>query len=124
MIFAGAALPLNRAIIVEGDNQTKRDHLMDVLTTFLDTQVERLVEQMPGGEEAPGAEVEADEPEGGQPFYEAGADSESAGEQGGGEDEGPQVSPHTISDAELAQFVDVDLRLLDNKEYFHTVFRN
>ncbi|MBI2435141.1 MAG: hypothetical protein HYV26_19970 [Candidatus Hydrogenedentes bacterium] len=112
VVFCGRVLPLDKTTMMEGSLEEKRDHLMQVLTSFLQDRIERL-------------------------FAQAAAAAEQASEQGaaeGMEDEdqamdfGPEARPPMkqlsipISEEELSNFINVDLRLLDNTDYFKAVF--
>ncbi len=101
-IFCGMTLALDKEIMLHGKTEEKRDHLMEVLGMFLHERVERLFEEREEREEFGGLR---EEPRGigALPVLDS-----------------PPKTP--ISQAELESFTSVDLRLIDNKEYFKAVF--
>jgi len=105
-VFCGQVLPLEKDIVMNGSPREKHEHLMSVLTEFLEERVADLVRQT-----TPDADAEG-ESESWESSEEEVADGEA--------DEGPDKE--TISQPEIDQFVKVDLNLLDNKDYFRAVF--
>lgn len=124
MVFSGAALPLKKDILVNGSAEDKRQHLMEVLTTFLDRQIGGLVQELEdsGSSDEQPAELGEDS--------EHGFDMPSEGDygQGEGRDESSQVSREggstAISQREFEDFVRKALPMLDNKDYFRQNFNN
>lgn len=111
VIFAGKVLPLDNDIMHGEDADAKRSHLLKVLGEFLEDRITRLV----GEPES----LNAPKPKEGEGLH--------SGK--GQEDEGaPALDPFgnastaPISSAEVDSFVNVDLEMLDDKEYFRMVF--
>lgn len=105
VVFCGHVLALDREIMENGSSDDRREHLLSVLTEFLHDRIAKLLSddsEMVDGElaEEYGASVAGD----------AFADEKPASEK----------SP--ISQTEFERFTDVDLKLLDNKAYFKSVF--
>lgn len=105
VVFCGHVLALDREIMENGASDDRREHLLSVLTEFLHDRIAKLLSddsEMVDGElaEEYGASVAGD----------AFADEKPASEK----------SP--ISQTEFERFTDVDLKLLDNKAYFKSVF--
>ncbi len=111
VIFAGKVLPLDNDIMHGEDADAKRSHLLKVLGAFLEDRITRLV-----GE----AEVSRAPERKPDPAMEL--------SRGHAEEEDPAVDPFgnastaPISSAEVDSFVNVDLEMLDDKEYFRMVF--
>lgn len=107
-VFCGQVLPLEKSIMESGAVEERRDHLLDALTGFLRDRIDRLIANDEGG----------GEDELSEPTFETEADAEdsSAAAQASSEASGP------ISQNEFDQFMEVDLKLLDNKSYFNSVF--
>ncbi len=111
VIFAGKVLPLDNDIMHGEDADAKRSHLLKVLGAFLEDRVTRLV----GEAESQNAPKPKEEPE----FQPAPGQQDA---------EMPAVDPFgnastaPISSAEVDSFVNVDLEMLDDKEYFRMVF--
>lgn len=101
-IFCGTALALDKEIMLRGKAEEKREHLMEVLGMFLHDRVERLFEEREVHEEFGGVN---EEPHmlGPLPMLDS-----------------PPKTP--ITPAELETFTNIDLCLIDNKEYFKAVF--
>jgi len=110
VVFCGRVLPLDSGIMTRGSVEEREDHLMDVLGAFLQDRVHRLFEGQLGATSAdlPGRLLENDEL--------------------GHETELGKITPFgippeaPIAQEELDSFVNVDLKLIDNKEYFKAVF--
>lgn len=114
VVFCGRVLPLDKEVMADGPLEEKREHLLEVLNDFLRERVERLFEQLPAQpdevEDTPAESLEAD-----------------GGEGMGGA--GP-VTPAPygkkivvpITEDEVSNFINVDLKLLDNRDYFKAVF--
>jgi hypothetical protein len=106
-IFCGVALPLDRDIMMHGKPDEKRDHLMEALNTFLRDRVERIFGEQGEQEESNPLEMPKEKEEKSMLSATPLLDS-------------PSVKP--ITQTELESFSKVDLRLIDNKEYFKAVF--
>ena len=109
VVFCGHVLALDKETMENGSTDDRREHLLGVLTEFLQDRIARLlsddVELLEG---EPGEEVaETDD------AYVSGSPSF---------DENPQTEKSPISQTELERFTDVDLKLLDNRAYFKSVF--
>lgn len=108
-IFCGCVLPLDTTVMNGGSVEERRRHLLEVLTRFLEERLARLFnedEPLFGGELTETEDEENETPaEEGLPV--------SAMKSGG------KVN---ISQEEFDKFVNVDLSLLDNKDYFRAVF--
>jgi hypothetical protein len=115
VLFCGRVLPLDSQVILRKTPEEKRQHLLDVLTRFLRERVEQLFD----GAAPPGhLEGVHDEPiphAQGRVEYES--DEDDATEN---TPKAPQVK--YISMEELEKFTQVDLPLLDNKDYFYAIF--
>ncbi len=109
VVFCGHVLALDKEIMENGSTENRREHLLSILTSFLQDRIAKLlsddVEMFDGdiGEEG----LIDDE---GNPVNTSGVEENQAAE----------VS--LISQMELERFTDVDLKLLDNKAYFKSVF--
>jgi len=117
-IFCGQALPLDKEIMARGGDEEKKEHLLETLGLFLQDRIEHLFQ-----------------PQEGSPLPEAAANvgganarpqerEESAPEEAPGKP--AFVQPHhrtVISEDELDTFRNIELKLIDNKEYFRAVFQ-
>lgn len=121
VVFCGRVLPLEKEVMVEGSVEEKRDHLMGVLTTFLQDRIERLFEQAQAAAEQAANE---DEDEDNEPEFGIDEDEEEREQRTAALPEalGANRIIVPITDDELQNFVDVDLKLLDNRDYFKAVF--
>lgn len=107
-VFCGNGLPLEKETMTGGTIQEKHRHLMEVLTTFLDLSIRETLKQQIGDADG---ETEL------EPFelrFDA-SESESSADQ-------PSAPPSRISEGELQSFRDIDLKFLDNKAYFDSIF--
>jgi hypothetical protein len=107
-VFCGNGLPLDKDVMTSGTVQEKHRHLMEVLTSFLDMSIRETLKQQSGAKDGSDGEGEIDL----EPFelkFEPG-ESEAA-------------APASITDADVRTFRDVDLKFLDNKTYFDSIFR-
>ncbi|MFP4171737.1 MAG: hypothetical protein ACLFV4_02395 [Candidatus Hydrogenedentota bacterium] len=121
--------------MISGSAEDKRQHLMEVLTTFLDRQISRLVQELEneGASEDDPSELDA-ESGGGfdmhseEDLYENGEmplegfESEEASE--GGSRHGGRGDSNAISQNEFEEFVRNTLPLLDKSDYFRRTFDN
>jgi hypothetical protein len=98
VVFCGRVLPIDKDVMMDGSDDERHTHLMEVLGGFLDERVRQLLENSPElADEIRkqlGETIAAKEP------------SEAA----------------DISQHEVDHFVNVDLKLLDDSDYFRTVF--
>lgn len=123
VVFCGKVLPLDNAIMEMEEAEPRKAHLLAVLTQFLHDRIEHLFSQQdraaeparepPGGGEAPEAE-----PDNGAPLDEA-AEARPSTPRRDSED---RTRFRPISEDEFQSFVQVDLKLLDNKDYFRAIF--
>ena len=113
-VFCGRVLPLDGAIMGSDNVVLKREHLNEVLGNFLHDRVEQLFDEGDSGEEIGYDPVE----QGMTTNRESSMDSTDSG----------KIAPSrndqavAISEAELESFKNVDLRLLDNPDYFKAIF--
>ena len=108
VVFCGHVLPLDKETMENGTTEDRRDHLLQVLTEFLQERIVKLLSD----------DLEFEEGEFRDPAsLESGSQAEAASS---GEADEPQANP--ISQTEFERFTDVDLKLLDNKAYFKSVF--
>ena len=107
VVFCGHVLPLEKQIMENAPIEERREHLLKVLTDFLRERIERLmtVEAEESGEEYSDDEGDADQTASAQ-------DADTAQKE--------RRVP--ISESELERFAKIDLKLLDNKAYFRSVF--
>lgn len=113
-IFCGRALPLDNDIMADGTPDERRTHVGTVLGGFLSERIDRLF----SGEESEDVLPFAGDED---PVQQ---DTEEAPDTGLGRIDvfgNPQES--AITQEELESFKNVDLRLLDNPEYFKAIFR-
>ena len=105
-VFCGAALALDQHTMLQGKSEERRDHVVSVLTEFVRERVGRLFPRG-GMPDAPGDRSFPANPE---------AELHVIGEPG----ETPVDAP--ITPEEVESFRTIDLRLLDNSDYFHAIF--
>lgn len=128
VIFAGKALALDSDIIMNGNAVARRDHIMQVLVAFLEERIGKLVasEDRPGGE-PPAGPVSNDAAES-ETDADADAPSKSESREAEPEEDTPKIDPYgnrttaPISRSEVDSFVNVELQLIDDKDYFKAVF--
>ena len=109
VVFCGRVLPLDKDIMMDGTDDEKHAHLMEVLTQFLGERVYQLLENSPELSEEIRKQVGATE------------DSASTA-MAMAEEASQPIEVQTISQHEVEQFLNVDLKLLDDKDYFNSVF--
>ena len=114
-IFSGKVLPLDQEVMVSEDVDTKKDHLRKVLGDFVEDRVEKLFSRMESQQEL----NEDGFPDSDNAMYTDADESEIADQRIDIFGNPPQGN---ISHEEVQTFVDIDLKLLDNKEYFKAVF--
>lgn len=110
VVFCGHVLPLAKEVMARGSIAEKRDHLLSVLTQFIRERVELMI-----------AEESASD--------EAGTPTDSETEQGtsstnvGATESKPQRIVHApITDEEMQAFSRIELKRLDDSNYFKTIF--
>ncbi len=106
-VFCGRVLPLDTEIMRQGAVEEKKGHLLEVIGVFLQDRIERLF-----GDGAESKKVLSDEME---LEGTSGSHAEKV-DLFGNAPTGP------ITSEEVASFLNVDLRLIDNEEYFRAVF--
>lgn len=111
VVFCGQVLALDKEIMVSGDILDRREHLLGVLSTFLEDRIGTLLTEDFVIDESSVPDAEENEK-----FL---LDDEAAGSS--------RVSPASekeqwITQSEVDHFTEVDLKLLDNRAYFNSVF--
>ena len=117
MIFSGRVMKLDNRIMTEGDRSDKHEHLMAVLNTFLRDRVNKLLDN----EEAESKTAPEDDAEVTHQVVNASPETEGPVVPPLGKKAEP-ITGGPITPSEMDTFLNVELRLLDNKEYFKTVF--
>lgn len=120
VVFCGHVLPLDKQIMESGALEERREHLLSVLMEFLQERIGKLM-----SDEAESSETEASGSE-----EEATAVSETSGNKAqeagrspsSNEDTAGRTGMSPISKSEMERFASIDLKLLDNKAYFKSVF--
>ena len=110
-VFCGQALALDEAIMRHGSDDEKREHLMEVIGLFVHDRLEQLFASGAGFQL--GA-LEDDDANAGRATPDGATDDDALPE--------PELSAPPITDEELASFRKVELRLIDDKQYFEAVF--
>lgn len=111
VVFCGRVMPLDKEVITEGTALEKKEHLLDVLTVFLEERVERLFANQ---EEEAEEEQEVDS-----------SVEETEEEEEEDDDTLPVVQTEgpLISTEEFQSFLNEELRLIDDKNYFRAIFQ-
>ena len=104
-VFCGRALPLQRDLMTGDDRDRKRDHLLDVLTRYLDKRLDQVIDKLP-------VDFDVDAP------------LSSAVETPLGDESilSQAETSQEISDDEIDTFRNSELNRLDNPEYFREIF--
>jgi hypothetical protein len=107
LLFDGAVMPLDKDIINEGTAEEKKHHLLETIVEMIAVKVDELIEQ--GGIES-------------QPKFRGRRKS------GGSRQKRvfPSVSNRSaapISRDEVRDFINIDLHLIDSKDYFDKMFK-
>ena len=110
LIFCGQTFALIKDVIVSGSPDEKRTHLMTVLTEYLEDRISELVAEGASDENGVLSADFEDRP------LETTSHLEEAA-QGGDMD-----TKSSISQSDFDRFVNVDLQLLDDKDYFKSIF--
>ncbi|NIA13233.1 MAG: hypothetical protein GWP08_04075 [Nitrospiraceae bacterium] len=124
VVFCGQVLPLDNQVMLKGTSEQQREHLMDVLTTFLQDRVTDLINEETDKSGMSAVSDAADMAE------DDGASVQTPMRTPEALHEEHDSKPHdftyptgrNISDDEKRAFVDMELRLLDNKNYFRAIF--
>ncbi|MBI4557376.1 MAG: hypothetical protein HY706_07330 [Candidatus Hydrogenedentes bacterium] len=106
VIFCGRVLPLDGDIMQHGATRERREHLMSVLTRFLEQNVAQIIDSL-------SAELNKISQSAGPPATEP-AQSETAGDLS-------DAAP-SIPDTEVERFLQQELPMLDDKNYFRAIF--
>lgn len=110
VVFGGRVLPLDKQIMLHGNVEARKEHLLEVIGVFIDAKIDQLLSsQRPADAEG----EEADEP---AEAFSPHPDPHSAL----GERHKKRVAP--ISAEEYAVFVKKELHLLDNPQAFRAIF--
>lgn len=119
-VFCGKVLALDKAIMTEGTTPEKRLHLKQVLGNFLKDRIDRLFTDDEVDEIVTFEEDEEMDDDGESPDFMEDQPAETS--LGRIDPYGnPTMAP--ITSEELESFKNVDLRLLDNPEYFKAIFK-
>ena len=110
VVFCGHVLPLAKEIMVQGTISEKREHLVSVLTQFIRERVELMIAEESAMDDATMSEGATAE------------DVELAQSAAPPEEKQPRVVHSPISDEEIRSFSKVELKLLDDSNYFKAIF--
>lgn len=125
MVFSGKVIALDKEVMNNGTLVERKEHLMGVLNDFLSDRVDRLLEENdvsdPSIQEMPTEDEMSDDAEA------ASSEEKPTTPQGHRavhfeEYKRPEPVDRSISEDEFSEFVNRDLRLIDNKDYFRAVF--
>lgn len=116
VVFCGQVLPLNKAVMEDENIEIRRAHLLEALNEFLEERISALMTD----------DFELDTKA--LPETIENVDFEEI--EGAYMEDAPVSSPNptdadaeqTITQSEVDRFTDIDLKLLDNKAYFKSVF--
>ena len=106
-IFCGRVLPLSKDVMARGSKEERREHVLQVLNVFIESRVEQLFEG---------------------PAEDNGVLSDALGQAPEAEEAPASINvfgnapTSPISEEEVDSFRSVDLKLIDNTEYFRAVF--
>ena len=106
VVFFGQVLPLDNDIMFNGSTQKQRDHLMSVITPFIQDRVEELVSDEAQTQDGAG---------------DNGPGPVSPG-QGTAGKKRAAVRHRAISNDDIETFLNMELMLLDNGYYFMAFF--
>lgn len=118
-IFCGRVLPLDKEVMEHGTQEERRTHLLEALGGFLEDRVDRLIA---GASRTQTSEDEAPDPAANDHLFDDIEEELAFSDQRNIRPmaERPEAP---ITNDEISSFRDVDLRLLDNAEYFRAVFK-
>jgi hypothetical protein len=117
VVFCGQVLALDKEIMESGSIEERREHLLGVLHEFLEDRIVKILD-----EDTLTSSTDNQEEESYEELEYSEALSETPEFEMGDEEEATKNSPAPISQVEMERFMDVDLKLLDNKAYFRSVF--
>src|SRR5690606_37313376 len=110
VVFCGRVLPLEKEVMIYGDDSQKHAHLMEVLTAFLDERVQQLLDNSPDLSEEIRKQIDrVSDPDVPDSTVHEIVDTHAPAT--------PEIDEH-----EFERFVNVDLKQLDVKDYFNAVF--
>jgi len=115
-IYCGRVLPLDQATMESGTQADRRAHLGDVLGTYLRERIDRLFADSASGEEE-------DESASANGFLFEDIEEELAVSDAGRIVPFGAAPSVPITNEEVDSFKNVDLKLLDNADYFRAVFK-
>ena len=111
VVFCGHVLALRKETMLHGSREEKREHMLAVLTDFLKDRINQMIAEDAAQAGDASSEDKADLLEGGNigivPAEPAGRNSQ-------------QAVP--ITEQEFSTFANVELKLLDNGDYFRSIF--
>lgn len=117
VVFCGQTLALDKVLMEDGPIEERREHLLGVLNDFLRDRISNLLtEEMIIQKTEDGGEAQDSDAFDGFEEFTASEEPMSFSEV---------VEPSaevTISQIEVDRFTDVDLKLLDNRAYFKSIF--
>jgi len=113
LLFCGRALAIDRDVMYEGTFEEKREHLMTVLMDALEKSIAQLAAEVAAPTDD--AHAEADAELAGGPL-----DAPIDAARFGRRRESPDAPP--ITQAEVEQFVETDLKRIDDRAYFRSIF--
>ncbi len=116
VIFCGKVLPLDKDIMTKSSDEEQKEHLLETIGVFVHDRIERLFDKESSPSPAERVAMNSN-------FSEH--ENESAEGQGSPAEEPEAFAsiPQTpISQDELDSFLKVELKLLDNPDYFKAVF--
>lgn len=102
-VFCGAALALDKHVILQGTAEERYEHLMRVLSAFIEERVGQIVDEL--------AKKETDRGDGETTLHDL-----ASADRGATDD--------AISDEERTWFIESQLPHIDSREYFNAVFRH
>ena len=114
VVFCGQVLALDRATMEDGSLEERREHVVGVLTEFLQDRVHKLMEDQEL------LEAHALDDGEGEGLLEPEDVSAALGETV--QETATEEHASGISSSEMERFIQVDLKLLDNTAYFKSVF--
>ncbi len=113
VVFCGHVLALQKETMLHGSKDEKREHMLSVLTEFLRDRISQMIDEEPARKgESPESVEEKEES----------LESAPVGISPTGQvaEEAHDRAP--ISEQEFKTFANVELKLLDNKDYFNSIF--
>ncbi|MCC6143146.1 MAG: hypothetical protein IT368_04985 [Candidatus Hydrogenedentes bacterium] len=113
VVFCGRVLPLDTDIMETGLLEEKKAHLLAVLNEFLDERLDKLFAEQ---------ELQAAKDALAEQATEIGEPADPAEIETVAPAAPAPQGKRPISETEFSDFVNVDLKLLDNKDYFKAVF--